>query len=124
MNGGEPYICTDYNYAESKNDGNYKSVGFRLPAAGNWVSAFGCAADESEFDWIFVPGECTGANNALPVGDYHWNTADLNGYRIALVGARWCDGWAGGLFCWYCVDGVGARYRDFGGRLAYIPSGA
>ena len=124
MNGGEPYICTDYNYAESKNDGNYKSVGFRLPAAGNWVSAFGCAADESEFDWIFIPGECTDANNALPVGDYHWNTANLNGFRIALVSASWDNGWNGGLFCWYCYGGVGGRNRSVGGRLAYIPSGA
>ena len=123
MNGGEPYICTDYNYAESKNDGNYSSVGFRLPNNGNYVSAFGCAADESLFDWIFVPGECTGGSDALPVGDYHYNTANLNGYRIALVGARWTDGFEGGLFCWNCSNAVGTRDRNRAGRLVYIPQG-
>ena len=109
MNGGEPYICTDYNYAESKNDGNYSSVGFRLPNNGNYVSAFGCAADESLFDWIFIPGECTGGSDALPVGDYHWNTANLNGYMIAIVGAGWNRSFMGGLFFWVTLpDGVDA----------------
>ena len=123
MNGGEPYICTDYNYAESKNDGNYSSVGFRLPNNGNYVSAFGCAADESLFDWIFVPGECTGGSDALPVGDYHYNTANLNGYRITFVGASWNSGFGGGLFYWYCNSAVGTRVRALAGRLVYIPQG-
>lgn len=123
MNGGEPYICTDYNYAESKSDGNYTSVGFRLPNNGNYVSAFGCAADESLFDWIFIPGECTGGSDALPVGDYHWNTANLNGYRLAIVGAGWTYGFQGGLFSWTCNYGVSTRFRTLAGRLVYIPQG-
>ena len=123
MNGGEPYVCTDYNYAESKNTDNYVSVGFRLPNTDGWINAFGCAADETLFDWLFLTSE-VGGNNVLPVGDYLWRTNNLNGFRIALLGARWHYGWSGGLFCWACNGGVGTRSRDISGRLAYIPSGS
>ena len=46
----------------------------------------------------------------------------MNDYRIALLGGSW-NYWdyAGGLG-WYLSSGVGARNRNVGGRLVYIPT--
>ena len=72
-------------------------------------------------DWLFIASETDG-NSSLPVGDYHWITANLNGYRIALLGGRWYIGGDAGAFCWALYNGVGGRYRTVGGRLVYIPT--
>ena len=119
MNGGEPYICSDYNYAESKNDGNYKGAGFTIANSDGYVNAWGYGSED--FDWLFMASE-VGGSDALPVGDYLWKTANLNGYRIALMGARWNDSWRAGAFGWAVYGAVGDRYRGIGGRLAYLPS--
>ena len=117
--GGIPFICTDFNFAESKNSGNYESAGFTLANANGYISAFGYGAEN--YDWLFMPSECTG-NSSLPVGDYSYITANLNGYRIVLLGGRWVSGgYAGGL-SWSLNGGVGGRDRNIGGRLLYIPT--
>ena len=119
MNGGEPYICSDYNYVESKNDGNYKGAGFTLANSDGYVNAWGYGSDD--FDWLFMASE-VGGSDALPVGDYFWKTTNLNGYRIALLGAYWYNSWKAGAFGWNVDNGVGNRFRHIGGRLAYLPS--
>lgn len=116
--GGIPYICSDFAFAESKNSGNYKSAGFTVSNANGYISAMGYG--DEEFDWLFMPSECTGASS-LPVGDYTYVTANLNGYRIALLGGYWNRGGYAGAFCWTLSYGVGARYRTIGGRLVYVP---
>ena len=68
-----------------------------------------------------MASECTG-NSSLPVGDYHYITANLNAYRIALLGGGWSTGAGAGGFYWYLHHGVGARYRNIGGRLVYVPT--
>ena len=115
MQMGVPYICTDYAYAESKNTDNYKSVGFMLPAAGNWQSALGYAGED--MDWAMMPSEATNAGNALPIGDYVWGTASLNAYRIARLGGVWGDGWYAGAFYWSANYAVGDRSRYLSGRV-------
>ena len=115
---GVPYICTDFNFAESKNSENYISAGFTLANANGYISAMGYS---QECDWLFMPSETNG-NSALPVGDYYYCMPNLNGYRIALLGGYWADGGAAGGFCWHCYIGVGSRSRYFGGRLVYIPN--
>lgn len=119
--GGVPYVCTDFAFAESKNSGNYESAGFALANANGYISAMGYGNEK--FDWLFMPSEVNGngANSTLPVGDYLYRTDNLNGYRIVLMGGHWGSGAACGFFCWYCIDGVGIRYRTVGGRLAYVP---
>lgn len=72
-------------------------------------------------DWLFIASETDG-NSSLPVGDYHWITANLNGYRIALLGGSWINGGNAGAFYWYLSSGVGSRNRNVGGRLVYIPT--
>lgn len=118
MGGGQPYICNDFNFAESRNSENYEAAGFTVTNANGYVSAMGYS---TTCDWLFIASECLG-NSSLPVGDYTYITVNLNGYRIALLGGGWNDGGTAGAFCWGLDGGVGDRGRFFGGRLVYIPT--
>ena len=118
MGGGQPYICSDFSFAESKNSGNYEPAGFTVTNANGYISAMGYS---TACDWLFIASECLG-NSSLPVGDYTYITVNLNGYRIALLGGGWNFGGNAGGFYWYLNYGVGNRNRAFGGRLVYIPT--
>lgn len=118
MGGGQPYICSDFSFAESKNSGNYEPAGFTVTNANGYISAMGYS---TACDWLFIASECLG-NSSLPVGDYTYITVNLNGYRIALLGGVWDDGGNAGGFYWALHGGVGARGRNIGGRLVYIPT--
>ena len=118
MGGGQPFICTDFNFAESKNSGNYEGAGFTVTNANGYISAMGYS---TKCDWLFMASECLG-NSSLPVGDYHYITPNLNGYRIALLGGSWASGDGSGAFYWLLVNGDGYRYRNVGGRLVYVPT--
>ena len=118
MDGGEPYVCLNpANFAESQNSGNYKGVGFTVANVGGYINAF--AYGDEEFDWMLMPNEVgSGADSNLPIGDYLYLTANLNGYRIALLGASWRDGMGAGL-CWALGNGVGSRGRIVSARLVF-----
>lgn len=118
MGGGQPYICSDFSFAESKNSGNYEPAGFTVTNTNGYISAMGYS---TACDWLFIASECLG-NSSLPVGDYTYITENLNGYRIALLGGSWGDWDGAGGFYWYLYYGVGYRFRYFGGRLVYIPT--
>lgn len=118
MGGGQPYICSDFSFAESKNSGNYEPAGFTVTNANGYISAMGYS---TACDWLFIASECLG-NSSLPVGDYTYITVNLNGYRIALLGGSWYGGGSAGGFYWALNYGVGVRYRYVGGRLVYIPT--
>lgn len=118
MGGGQPYICSDFSFAESKNSGNYEPAGFTVTNANGYISAMGYS---TACDWLFIASECLG-NSSLPVGDYTYITVNLNGYRIALLGGSWSNGGSAGGFYWYLSVGVGYRSRSVGGRLVYIPT--
>lgn len=118
MGGGEPFYCDDFNFAENKKTDNYKGAGFTVTNAGGYISAMGYS---TACDWLFMASECLG-NSSLPVGDYHWVTQNLNGYRIALLGGRWAYGGYAGGFSWTLNASVGYRTRNIGGRLVYVPT--
>lgn len=118
MGGGQPYICSDFSFAESKNSGNYEPAGFTVTNANGYISAMGYS---TACDWLFIASECLG-NSSLPVGDYTYITVNLNSYRIALLGGSWHNGGYAGGFYWFLNGGVGYRDRHFGGRLVYIPT--
>lgn len=118
MGGGQPYICSDFSFAESKNSGNYEPAGFTVTNANGYISAMGYS---TACDWLFIASECLG-NSSLPVGDYTYITVNLNGYRVARLGGAWNGGGTAGGFFWVLSDGVGNRARDIGGRLVYIPT--
>ena len=118
MGGGQPYICSDFSFAESKNSGNYEPAGFTVTNANGYISAMGYS---TACDWLFIASECLG-NSSLPVGDYTYVTVNLNGYLIALLGGGWNNGGSAGGFCWILTYGVGSRNRNIGGRLVFIPT--
>lgn len=118
MGGGQPYICSDFSFAESKNSGNYEPAGFTVTNANGYISAMGYS---TACDWLFIASECLG-NSSLPVGDYTYITVNLNGYRITRLGSYWNIGGGAGCFYWCLDNGVGYRYRGIGGRLVYIPT--
>ena len=118
MGGGQPYICSDFSFAESKNSGNYEPAGFTVTNVNGYISAMGYS---TACDWLFIASECLG-NSSLPVGDYTYITVNLNGYRIAQLGGGWSSGGFAGGFFWDLSNGVGFRVRHFGGRLVYIPT--
>lgn len=117
MGGGQPYICNDFNFAESKNSGNYEVAGFTVTNANGYISAMGYS---TVCDWLFMASECLG-NSSLPVGDYTYVTSNLNGYRIALLGGCWNGSTNAGGFSWNLYSGVSYRFRYVGGRLVYVP---
>lgn len=118
MGGGQPYICSDFSFAESKNSGNYEPAGFTVTNANGYISAMGYS---TACDWLFIASECLG-NSSLPVGDYTYITVNLNGYRIAQLGGHCSNGGNAGGFYWALSNGVGYRSRAIGGRLVYIPT--
>ena len=118
MDGGQPYICSDFEFAENKNSGNYEPAGFTVAPKEGYISAMGYS---TKFDWLFMASECLG-NSALPVGDYTYITELLNGYRIARLGGGWAYDVNAGPFYWNLGSGVGTRDRSIGGRLVYIPT--
>lgn len=118
MNGGQPYICSDYNFAESKNSDNYVGAGFTIANANGYIKYFGYSED---FDYLFIASE-VGGTSSLPVGDYLYVTSNLNAYRIAPLGGYWAYGSVAGGFNWEFNGGVGGRARRIGCRLAYTPT--
>ena len=119
MGGGQPYVANDFAFNESKHSDNYEPVGFTLANSGGWINAMGYGSEE--YDWLFMPSE-TGGSVELPVGDYFYKTAKLNGYKIAVLGGAWYHGGFAGGFFWYCSNNVGYRNRNLGGRLLYVPT--
>lgn len=103
MGGGQPYICSDFSFAESKNSGNYEPAGFTVTNANGYISAMGYS---TACDWLFIASECLG-NSSLPVGDYTYITVNLNGYRIARLGGGWNGGGVAGGVYWTLDNGVG-----------------
>lgn len=118
MGGGQPYICSDFNFMESKNTDNYVGAGFTVTNKDGYISAMGYS---TLCDWLFMVSETDG-NSSLPVGDYTYVTQNLNGYRITPLGGGWYIGGGAGAFGWYLYNGVGYRDRSIGGRLVYIPT--
>lgn len=121
MGGGEPYVCDNpANFAESQNSGNYVGAGFTVANADGWINAFAYPdSGKEEFDWMLMPNEVgSGADSNLPIGDYLYKTANLNGYRIARLGANWNNGLMAGL-CWNLNSGVGSRGRHLSARLVF-----
>jgi len=118
MESGEAYICDDFNFAESKNDDNYKPVGFTLPycSGDSYIKYFGYS---DTHDWIFIPSKM-GGTSAIPIGDSLYTTSKLNTYHIAYVGGRWNYSLRLGAFCWHLTAAAGNRSRNSGGRLGRV----
>jgi len=113
----ELYVA-DNTFAESTQSAPYANAGITLATKDGYVSAM---AYSDTYDWLFVPAETLG-DSALPVGDYFYQTATSNGYKIARLGGDWADSSTAGAFSWSVAAAPSIRYRDIGGRLVYVPA--
>lgn len=106
----------DHGFADNSKASPYKNTGIHPIQGSGYVSAFGYS---EEFDWLFIGVEFSG-NDALPVGDYHWN--NNSGWRVAKLGGCCGSGSAAGAFCWSLYSAASDRHWSLGGRLVYVPS--
>lgn len=106
----------DHGFADNSKASPYKNTGIHPIQGSGYVSAFGYS---EEFDWLFIGVEFSG-NDALPVGDYHWN--NNSGWRVAELGGFCSTGSHAGAFCWHLYNAASYRNWDVGGRLVYVPS--
>ena len=117
--GGYPYICKNFNY-QYDNVTNYENVGFQLPANHSWISAMGYSNED--YDWVFMPAECSSANSALPVGDSLWTNPVLNGINCAILGGTWESDTEAGPFYYGCDREIDYYKFSFGANLMFIPA--
>lgn len=106
----------DHGFADNSKASPYKNTGIHPIQGSGYVSAFGYS---EEFDWLFIGVEFSG-NDALPVGDYHWN--NNSGWRVARLGGCCGAGSGAGAFCWALDSAASYRSWSIGGRLVYVPS--
>lgn len=106
----------DHGFADNSKASPYKNTGIHPIQGSGYVSAFGYS---EEFDWLFIGVEFSG-NDALPVGDYHWNNNP--GWRVAILGCCCTYGSSAGAFCWNLAYAASDRSWTVGGRLVYVPS--
>lgn len=106
----------DHGFADNSKASPYKNTGIHPIQGSGYVSAFGYS---EEFDWLFIGVEFSG-NDALPVGDYHWN--NNSGWRVAVLGGCCNYGSHAGAFCWHLYSAASYRSWGIGGRLVYVPS--
>lgn len=121
LGGGQAYVNNtlgDFN--ESIKDGVYVATNITLANSSGYAKYIGYSPD---YDWLFLTSKTgDGASASTIIGDFTYVTANLNAYRIALLGGRWDAGGNDGSLYWAGDVGVGVRRRTIGGRLMYIPS--
>lgn len=120
MAGGQIYIADDFNFADSKLDGNYRSAGFTLPTETDYINAVGYGNEA--YDWLIIGSEA-GGTSELPVGDKTYVTSNLDGYQSAYLGGNLASGTGAGPFYWNAVN-VGGRAYNQAARLIFVPTKA
>ena len=117
VDSGIPYICNGYNYNDEE---EYSNIGFCLPNISGWISAMGYG--EKNYDWVYMPVQCSGANDAAPVGDNLWTTRDLNDTNVVAVGGSWSFGTSNGPFYYGCDRSYNYFSNSYNPRLLFIPT--
>lgn len=117
--GGYPYICKNFNY-QYDSVTNYNNIGFQLPANHSWISAMGY--NNEDYDWVYMPAECSSANSALPVGDSFWSNPVLNGINCAVLGGTWESDTEAGPFYYGCDREINYYKFSFGANLMFVPT--
>lgn len=95
----------------------YESYGTQLSHSNGYQSRVGYSEEHPD---LFLPTASAGTD-ALPIGDYYWQSYTYSGFLVAVLGGRWDDGSTGGAWCLYVVNASSHRYRSIGGRLLYVP---
>lgn len=110
----------NHDFVDDTSAAPYQSLGFTIAKTNGYVSAFGWSED---CDWAFLAAETTG-DSSKPVGDYHYQNAEYNGWFIARLGGHWYSSLYCGLCYWNVNSASSYRSRGIGSRLVYIPLAA
>ena len=117
--GGYPYICKNFNY-QYNDITDYENIGFQLPTNHSWISAMGYGNEN--YDWVYMPAECSSANSAIPVVDSLWTNSLLNGINCAVIGGTWEHDTEAGPFYYGCDREINYYKFSFGANLMFIPT--
>ena len=113
-----PYLCTDYNYAESKGTANYESIGFSLPTSHGYYRYFGWS---EKYNYMFIPTEVIDSNGASGItGDFLYQANNTSSWYIALLGGSWNLSSDAGAFYWASNNVFDSRSRKIASRLFSI----
>lgn len=120
-NGGVPYICSNYSYADNPTN-NYTALNFTLSNTSGWASAMALCPEE--YNWVFLPIETANtANSAAPIGDSIMVAQNLTGAAMMAVGGDWRFGDSDGSFFYACDCRANlTNLRSYGASLMYIPT--
>lgn len=116
--GGIPYISKDFDFEESKNTENYEKVKYYLANTSGYAKYFGYDEDN---DYLFFTTDVVSSSSTSASKDYTYVSANLSGYRLALLGGYWSHGTYAGLFYWALTYGVSNHYRYIGCSLVFVP---
>ena len=97
---------------------SWVTTGLKIPNTSDWISGFNY---HESYDWLFLPCETNNGNSALPVGDYFWSTANLNGTNMVVVGGAWSYGDSYGPFSYAFDKASGNAYSSCGTRIIFKP---
>lgn len=95
----------------------YESYGTQLSHSNGYQSRVGYSEEHPD---LFLPTASAGTD-ALPIGDYYWQSYTYSGFLVISLGGRWNDGSYCGAWCLSVNDASSYRYRHIGGRLLYVP---
>lgn len=95
----------------------YESYGTQLSHSNGYQSRVGYSEEHPD---LFLPTASAGTD-ALPIGDYYWQSYTYSGFLVARLGGRWHNGSSCGAWYLYVFDASSDRYRSIGGRLLYVP---
>lgn len=95
----------------------YESYGTQLSHSNGYQSRVGYSEEHPD---LFLPTASAGTD-ALPIGDYYWQSYTYSGFLVARLGGRWNDGSYCGAWCLSVNDASSYRHRSIGGRLLYVP---
>ena len=116
---GIPYIATDFNY-DPENLNGYTSLGFNIATVSSWISAMGYGNEE--YDWIYLPAECEGANSAVPIGDNFWTMTRFDVNTMIGSGGSYAFDTSDGPFYYGCDRPYDYSSNSYNARLMYIPT--
>lgn len=95
----------------------YESYGTQLSHSNGYQSRVGYSEEHPD---LFLPTASAGTD-ALPIGDYYWQSYTYSGFLVTILGGVWTDGSYCGAWYLYVVSASSSRYRNVGGRLLYVP---
>lgn len=95
----------------------YESYGTQLSHSNGYQSRVGYSEEHPD---LFLPTASAGTD-ALPIGDYYWQSYTYSGFLVAQLGGRWSSGSICGAWYLDVHNASSARSRAIGGRLLYVP---